>query len=172
VSALADPYDVRRVLGAGGLLQTFNDAGVLSAADVHVATRLGELAGEPSEEVRVAVALAVRAPRHGHVFVDLATVRETAAVESDEPVDLTSLPWPEAPDWTPAVAASALVAVGEDDPALEEPLRLVGTRLYLDRYWRAERAVAADLNELAASRRLEVIVGGGCAAGRAPARGG
>ena len=29
----------------------------------------------------------------------------------------------------------------------ERPLRLLGTRLYLDRYWREERAVAADLNE-------------------------
>ena len=41
-----------------------------------------------------------------------------------------------------------------------KPLRLLGTRLYLDRYWREERAVAADLNELTASGRLQVIAGG------------
>jgi exodeoxyribonuclease V alpha subunit len=160
VIALADPFDVRRALGAAGLLRMFNDAGVLNAADVHVATRLAELAGEPSEEVRLAVALAVRAPRLGHVFVDLATIHQTAAVESDEPVDLGALPWPAASAWSTAVAGSGLVAVGEEDPAIDQPLRLVGTRLYLDRYWREERSVAADLNELSASRRLAVIAGG------------
>ena len=44
--------------------------------------------------MRLAVALAVRGPRLGHVFVDLATIRDTASVESDEPVDLSALPWP------------------------------------------------------------------------------
>src|SRR5207247_10767888 len=38
----------------------------------------------------------------------------------------------------------SLVSVGEDE--LESrPLRLIGTSLYLDRYWREERQVAADL---------------------------
>ena len=46
------------------------------------------------------------------------------------------------------MAASALVAVG-DDAVDRRPLRLVGTRLYLDRYWREERQVAADLRALA-----------------------
>ena len=32
--------------GASGLLLEFNDAGVLAAADVHVARRLAELVGE------------------------------------------------------------------------------------------------------------------------------
>ena len=54
-----------------------------------------ELVGEDDEAVRLAVALAVRGPRLGHVFVDLATIRDTASVESDEPVDLSALPWPE-----------------------------------------------------------------------------
>ena len=94
MSALADPFEARRATGATGLLREFNDIGVLSAADVHVAARLGELVGEESEAVRLAVALAVRGPRLGHVFVDLATIRDTASVESDEPVDLSELPWP------------------------------------------------------------------------------
>ncbi|MBD0323069.1 MAG: hypothetical protein ICV72_06740, partial [Aldersonia sp.] len=37
-----------------GLLRTFNDAGVLAAADVHVASRLAKLAGENSSEVHLA----------------------------------------------------------------------------------------------------------------------
>ncbi len=139
-----DPFDVRTARSAGGLLRTFNDAGVLSVADVHVARRLAELCGEDDEAVRLAVALAVRGPRLGHVFVDLATIRDTASVESDEPVDLSALPWPSPEEWLQAVAAAPLVAVGEE--GLENlPLRLLGSRLYLDRYWREERQVASDL---------------------------
>jgi exodeoxyribonuclease V alpha subunit len=158
VSALADPFEARRAARATGLLREFNDIGVLSAADVHVASRLASLVGEEGESVRLAFALAVRGPRLGHVFVDLATIRDTASVESDEPVDLSELPWPGVDEWMGALAASGLVAVGEDDES--RPLRLLGTRLYLDRYWRDERAVAADLNELRASSRLDVIAGG------------
>jgi exodeoxyribonuclease V alpha subunit len=153
-----DPFEARRAMGVAGLLREFNDIGVLSAADVHVAVRLTELVGEESEAVRLAVALAVRGPRLGHVFVDLATIRDTANVESDEPVDLSGLSWPVVDEWLAELRASELVAVGEDgEPS---PLRLLGTRLYLDRYWREECAVAADLNELTASGRLHVIAGG------------
>jgi exodeoxyribonuclease V alpha subunit len=164
VSAIADPFEARRAVGATGLLREFNEIGVLSAADVHVAGRLAELVGEESESVRLAVALAVRGPRLGHVFVDLATIRETASVESDEPVDLSDLPWPSVDDWVRALHESALAALGEDDKdwdgADARPLRLLGTRVYLDRYWREERSVAVDLNEMTASGRLEVIAGG------------
>jgi exodeoxyribonuclease V alpha subunit len=158
MSAVADQFDARRAIRAAGLLRAFNDAGLLSAADVHVATRLAALAGEQHDAVKLAVALAVRGPRLGHVFVDLATIRDNATVESDQPVDLSALPWPGGDEWIGAVRASALVAVGEDDEMA--PLRLLGTRLYLDRYWRDERSVAADLNELAANGRLQVIAGG------------
>jgi len=147
LAAEPDPHDVRRARHAPGLLREFNDAGVLTAADVHVALRLAGLAGAGIDEsVLLAAALAVRAPRLGHVYVDLASIRDTAAVESDEPVDLSALPWPAPESWTERVAASAvLVAAGEDgDPSIR-PLRLVGSWLYLDRYWREERQVAADL---------------------------
>jgi exodeoxyribonuclease V alpha subunit len=139
---MSDPLEP---IGATGLLRAFNAAGVLAAADVHVATRLTALTGEPDDAVALAAALAVRAPRLGHVFVDLATIHATATVESDEPVDLSTLPWPSG--WVQAVAASELVAVRENGSS--RPLRLLGTRLYLDRYWREERSVAADLLQLA-----------------------
>ncbi len=61
--AVADPYDVARARGAAGLLREFNDAGVLTAADVHVARRLAHLTGEENESVWLAAALAVRGPR-------------------------------------------------------------------------------------------------------------
>ena len=134
------------VLVATGLLRAFNEAGVLAPADVHVAQRLAELGSEDDERVLLAAALAVRGPRLGHVCVDLATISRTATVEADEELDLGALPWPETAAWIAAVTANDLVAVGEDDDA--RPLRLIGSTLYLDRYWREERQVAADLRAL------------------------
>jgi exodeoxyribonuclease V alpha subunit len=129
--------DARLVIGAAGLLREFNEAGVLAPADVHVAWRLSELAGEDDEAVQLAAALAVRGPRLGHVCVDLATIRDTATVDVEEPVDLGALPWPE--DWLERVRRSVL---------LGGPLQLEGSVLYLDRYWREERQVATDLTAL------------------------
>jgi exodeoxyribonuclease V alpha subunit len=115
---------------------------------VHVAARLAELAGERDERVALAAALAVRGPRVGHVHVDLATASVTATVaEDDAELDVAELPWPEPGSWIERVAASPLVAVGEDDVE-SRPLRLVGSALYLDRYWREERDLAADLARL------------------------
>jgi len=141
-----DVHDARRARHAPDLLRAFNDIGVLSAADIHVAGRLTSLAGEQDEWVTLGAAFAVRGPRLGHVLVDLATIRSTAAVDSDEPVDLSTLPWPESGEWVRRLAERPLVAVGEDaEPDAARPLRLVGSSLYLDRYWREEREVAADL---------------------------
>jgi exodeoxyribonuclease V alpha subunit len=151
VPVVVDPHDVRRVAGAGGPLGDFNAAGVLGPADIHVARRLASLGGEGDPAVVLAAALAVRGPRLGHVCVDLATIRETTAVDADEPVDLAALPWPQAEDWAARVAGSPLVAVGEEGGAPDRPLRLSGTWLYLDRYWREEREVAADLQAFGAA---------------------
>jgi exodeoxyribonuclease V alpha subunit len=145
-----DEFDIRRARVAPGLLRAFNDAGVLTAADVHVARRLAQLGPEAKESVLLAIALAVRAPRLGHVYVDLATIAETAAVETEEPADLSELPWPSVAAWLQDVAGSSLTGVGDDDAkAPDRPLRLIGSSLYLDRYWREERRVAADLLALA-----------------------
>ena len=139
-----DPHDVRYVRRAAGILRAFNEAGVLAAADVHVALRLAQLAREEDENTLLATALAVRAPRLGSVCVDLTTIGATAATDLEEPIDLKGLPWPEAEAWVDGLASSPLVAAGEDGEE-DRPLRLVGTTLYLDRYWRDERSVAADL---------------------------
>ena len=58
-----DRFDVRLARGASGLLLDFNGAGVLAAADVHVAHRLAGLIDEADDSVVLAAALAVRAPR-------------------------------------------------------------------------------------------------------------
>src|SRR4051794_14319634 len=142
MSDVVDRFGVRLAQGAPGLLSEFNDAGVLAAADVHVARRLAALADGVDDAVALAAALAVRAPRIGHVFVDLEHIRETATVDVDDPIDLSTLPWPEPRGWVGQVAASGLVGANR-------PLVLEGSALYLDRYWREEQQVAADLEALA-----------------------
>ncbi len=127
-----DPFDVRIALDAVGLLGAFNTAGVLTAADVHVATRLGELGGEADQAVLLAVALAVRGVRSGSVCVDLDLLRQQwTALEP-------TLPWPESVGWSTAVEQSPLVGQGR-------PLRFEYGLLYLDRYRRQEEQVRRDL---------------------------
>lgn len=126
------------------LLARFNEAGVLVAADVHVAGALARLGGDGDEQVALAAALAVRAPRRGHVLVDLDTVAGTAMGEADEDIGTLGLPWPDPGPWIERLARSPLVAVGDAGPE-DRPLRLVGNALYLDRFWRDERLVAGEL---------------------------
>ena len=104
--------DVQLVRRATGLLAAFNEAGVLAAADVHVATRLARLGGESDDRVLLAAALAVRALRGGSVCLDLATARATTAVEDVAAEELDALAWPDPDAWAAALAASPLVAVG------------------------------------------------------------
>ncbi len=141
-----DQLDAQSVLGLppNGLLAQFNRAGVLMAADVHVASMLARLGRDVDELVALAAALAVRAPRVGHVLADLATVRETATADAEDEADLSGLPWPALELWAEHVASSPAVSIGDGGPD-DRPLRLVGTGLYLDRYWRDEVSVASDL---------------------------
>jgi exodeoxyribonuclease V alpha subunit len=144
-----DPFEPRFAQRASGLLRDFNRAGVLTASDVHVARQLGRLTGERDEAVLLAVALAVRGPRLGHVHVDLRRIRATAAVDTEEPVDLDTLTWPDPEVWVAAVAESPLCAA-EAEPDQVRPLRLTGDWLYLDRYWAEEVQVAQALVAMAA----------------------
>ena len=125
-----DPADTRYARGATGLLATFNLAGILTAADVHVAARTAALVGGVEEDVQLAVALAVRAARAGSVCVDLAELTAT------EPDLADGLAWPGA-GWLARVAASPLVEASV--------IRIEGDLLYLDRYWREEGQVRDDL---------------------------
>jgi exodeoxyribonuclease V alpha subunit len=147
-----EPGDPRLARSASGALQAFNVAGVLDAADVHVATRLGALGGERDEAVLLAAALAVRGPRLAHVCVDLADARDSVTSELESPIELADLPWPDKADWLARLEASPLVAAGQAEPPEPRPVRLDGTRLYLDRYWRQECKAAAALIARGASR--------------------
>jgi len=141
----ARALDGRRSNCATGILRVLSDATVLHSADVAAARNLIRLVGGGNESVELAAALAVRGVRLGHVCVDLATAATTVAPDDEDfDVDLSALAWPPQSTWADLVAASPLTAVGPDGPA-DRPLRLIGTRLYLDRYWRHERAIAADV---------------------------
>ena len=127
---------------ATGLLAVFSEAGVLAPADVHVAQRLGALAGEDDDRVLLAVALTVRGTRNGSVVLDLADAASTIVPDTDEADDgPVELPWPALDDWVETCAASPLVTGSAGGP----PLQMVGARLWLDRYWRQEVQIADDL---------------------------
>lgn len=132
--------DARLALRATGRLRELNAAGVLRAADVHVAARLGALADETDPDVLVALALAVRGARHGSVALRLADV--PATVLADEAEDGAPPPaplaWPEPEPWLAAVRRSPLVGPGG-------ALQVEGDLVWLTRYWRQERDVAQSL---------------------------
>ena len=144
---------MRVATGTPAPLVEFNLAGVLAPVDVHGARTLAEIAGDDRPEVLLAAALALRAPQHGHVCVALDDVTSTITLGEDAAVDVAALDWPEPEGWRAMLADSPLVRVrpegtpsrSELDPANDRPLVLVGHRLYLDRYWRYERRVAAVL---------------------------
>ena len=123
-----DPRDRRFALGMSGVLGRFNAAGVIEASDAHTARRIQTLAGEPDDEVALALALTVRSLRHGSVCLDLGDL----VTETLPP----GLSWP-GEDWAQRVAASRLTAAGV--------LRTEGSVTYLDRYWREECQVRDDL---------------------------
>jgi exodeoxyribonuclease V alpha subunit len=130
-----DPVDTRRALTAAGLLATFNDAGVLEAADVHVARHACAIAGEPDPQAALALALTVRAVRHGSICLALDEVAGPLGIAPD-------LPWPDAGPWLGSLATSPLVTGGV--LAVDHGL------LYLERYRRQEQQVADDLAARAA----------------------
>lgn len=145
-------FEASLALRADGLLGAFNRAGILSAADVHVARRLGVIAGESDDAVLLAVALVVRSTRHGSVVLDLSTAEATTSPDVDEDDEGVSaahvaLDWPN--DWVDRCSASPLVG---------GPLRMLGSRIWLGRYWDQEEQVARELLERTASRPTDLDV--------------
>ena len=153
---VTDPADWRRSVVATGLLRTFNEAGVLEAADVLVAQRLTALAEDAEELVALAVAFVVRAVRGGSVCIDLAEVAGQ--------VGSPDLPWPQPAQWLQAVSESPLVT---DQPVLHLDAGL----LYLDRYWIEECRVAEDVLALAGAHRSGTPPDIGCSRTATPSNG-
>ena len=131
--------DVELAVGASGLLQTFNEAGVLDVSDVRVAERICALGKEPDERVALAVALLVRG----------AARRIGVRRAGDHRLGgrcRRACRGPSPTEWLAAVRASTLLG----EPPV---LHLYDDRLlYLDRYWREEKQVCDDLLALRVSK--------------------
>jgi len=164
---------------AVGALEPFVAAGVLGPAEVHAAalmTRAGGVPGPPDtvthgldHQVVLGAALAVWAPLHGHVCVDLTRVLEMVSREiavagdrrqardygtkrdddAGELGTLVALDWPDPTSWAAALAACPLVRVVDavdPSPVLDDhPLVLFDRLLYTQRQWTDEGIVVQEL---------------------------
>ncbi|WP_374693924.1 exodeoxyribonuclease V subunit alpha [Gordonia rubripertincta] len=149
--------DHRIVRQAHPALVPFNRAGVLSAADIHVAQTLATLSkSEIDPTVLLAAALAVRAVRLGSVCVEVGRLSEVAVDTEEFGIDPATLPWPDPAEVAAALARSPLV-VGADSGPLR-PLYLAespeGSLLYLRRYFLQEQRIREVLDERAQSHPI------------------
>lgn len=147
--------DDRIVLHAHPSLVPFNRAGVLSAADVHVAQTLAALSKSDIDPlVLLAAALAVRAVRLGSVCVEVGRLSDVAVDEDEFGVDPTTLPWPDPSEVAAALSKSPLVTGAPSGPL--RPLHLAqtpeGPLLYLRRYFVQEQRIRELIAERSQSR--------------------
>ena len=138
------------------VLRPFQEAGVLTLADVHTAVQVCRIGGEPDDRVRLALALAVRTLRHGSVCLDLDRMRDvTGDVDrADDATVIRELPWPTTGEILAALQRSPLIIGSSTGPL--RPLTLVesdgGWLLYLSRYFLQEQTIRRLLTEREQSR--------------------
>ncbi len=139
--------DDRRLRAAA--LGQWIEAGVLTTSDAMVAASCAELAAEDDPWVILALALAVRIPRSGHVALDLRAIRdqvlgEMEHVDPDVVARARDLPWPtDTESWFNTVANSPLAT------AVGAPLAVDLGLVYLASFYRHEVAVAERIGALA-----------------------
>ena len=127
-------------------LQPWREAGVLDAAEVHIASGLASRVGESRPHVVLALALAVAAPRSGHVALDPEHIRESAMreaerIDDDASATVAALAWP-------ADTAAWLREV-QNSPLTPDVLRVEHGLIYLRRFHDLEISVADRLVALA-----------------------
>ena len=151
-----------RELSAHAYLEPFFQAGILSNTDVMVMGQLSRMVGETAHEVLLACALAIRAPHHGHICVNLTKVQAELEIEkADEQEDETNtdtaieLAWPGAQTWHQQLAASPLVRMATDTDA-KKPFVLDGTYIYTERYWNHQKELADALISRANAQTFKV----------------
>jgi exodeoxyribonuclease V alpha subunit len=126
------------------VLAPFVEAGVFGAYEVQFATTVLRLQPGLEAEELLALAVAARAPRFGHVCTPLDSMALRLAELDGEEVD--DLPWPPADAWAASLRRSGVVATtSQVDEGPVRPLVWDADRLYLQRYWHYELAVAEDL---------------------------
>jgi exodeoxyribonuclease V alpha subunit len=143
------------VPGGVAVLAPFVEAGVFGAYEVQFAATVLRLQPGLEAEELLALAVAARAPRFGHVCTPLDAMALRLAELDGEEVD--GLPWPPADAWAASLSRSGVVATASQvGTGPVRPLVWDADRLYLQRYWHYELAVAEDL----ARRCAPVPLGG------------
>jgi len=126
------------------VLTPFIEAGVFGAYEVQFAATVLRLRPGLGAEELLALAVAARAPRFGHVCTPLDAMAVRLAELDGEEVE--GLPWPPADAWAAALGRSGIVSTPpQTDDGPTRPLVWDGGRLYLHRYWHYELAIAGDL---------------------------
>jgi exodeoxyribonuclease V alpha subunit len=127
-----------------GVLAPFVEAGVFGAYEVQFTASVLRLRPGLGADELLALAVAARAPRFGHVCTPLDSMAVRLAELDGEEMD--DLPWPTADAWADSLDRSDIVAPAS--PAADGPVRPLvwdADRLYLQRYWYYELAIADDL---------------------------
>ncbi len=135
--------------------------GSLRSQDYFFADFIGRACGFDDKNLLLAAALVSHAVGNGSVCLDLEEkagakfpidddVESEATLPGEGAVQKTKITLPTQAEWLESLnAAQAAACIGKPGAPLVKPLVLDGHRLYLYRYWRYERAVAAALSDRA-----------------------
>jgi exodeoxyribonuclease V alpha subunit len=143
------------------ILSAFLSAGLLGQFELQLTAAALRAEPSASDGALLALGLVARATRLGHVCIELDQVKRQVAASQDDDGILEDLGLPPTATWERDIETSSLVAT--PDEALLAPLRPMvwdDGRLYLQRYWAFEKAVAETL-----SSRYRVDVAGDDVAG-------
>ena len=97
------------VPAAASVLAPYVEAGIFGPFEVQLAAAMARLVPTASAEALLAVAVAARAPRFGHVCAELDRLPAAMAGDEDR-CGAADLPWPAREDWAVALARSPLVS--------------------------------------------------------------
>lgn len=147
--------------------QTFVACGILAAPDLLVVDAVAPRFDESDPEVLLGLAFAVRAPRAGHVGVDLQRIRERADDEQALrlagpalPAEDTTPAWPQDPAaWQARVLRSRMVGRPSDTgiPFVRQELMTGATLIMTRRMWREQERLSVAVAELAAGLPGHVV---------------
>lgn len=139
--------DSEYAISGRGLVGEYNRLAILDTFDVHLGQSLANLFGEKDELVILATALVAKALRQGSVCLQLSNLDQLLVSSRFADLDAAELPDVDVAQLADKLAKSPMVALGDQAPANQRPLRLVGELLYLEKYWQYERQVADILKE-------------------------
>ncbi|MDR1790276.1 MAG: exodeoxyribonuclease V subunit alpha [Propionibacteriaceae bacterium] len=120
-------------------------AELFTAGELLAAEKIARLYGERDPLVLSALAMTIKVLESGSVCLDLELAAQQLQALAEE--QLPDYAWPGTAEWLAALTASPMVETGT---GFNRPLHLVGTRLYLQRYYEQEQRVQRRFAELAA----------------------